>query len=128
MELIELYQQASDITKPLCLKGEGCKELADKPYHCCHKKYCDMAAKFALDGYGIVLQPTGHEIPFMSSIGCIVPSHLRPVCTLHVCSISWAGKSNIQNDTEKTRAFLELRENILRLEAKEGREVYSNGN
>ena len=118
-----LYQQVADITKPLCLAGTDCGPLADKPYHCCEKRYCDMAAKFALDGYGIVLEPTEHEIPFMSSEGCIVPLHLRPVCTLHVCSISWAGTSTIENNPIKTEEFLALRQRILQIEQAAGRKV-----
>lgn len=118
-----LYQQVSDITNPLCMSGDGCGPLAEKPYHCCEKQYCDMAARYAKKYYDINLQPTGHEITFMGEQGCTVPLHLRPVCTLHVCSITWAGTSTIQNDSEKTRKFLELRKEIFRLESKAGRDI-----
>lgn len=112
-----LYQQISDITKPLCLSGTACKELAHKPFHCCEKKYCDLAAKFALEGYGIILQSTGHEIPFMGVEGCTIPLHLRPICTIHCCKFSWADK--VENNVE----YFTLRHRILTIENKAGRLV-----
>jgi len=116
-ELQILYQQIADITKPLCMSGSGCGVLAQKPYHCCEKKYCDMAAKFALDGYGIVLQPTGHEIPFMGPTGCTIPLHLRPICTIHCCAITWA-----QHSAENPEYF-ELRQKIFDSERIAGRKI-----
>lgn len=112
-----MYEEIAAITKPLCLAGTGCGERANKPYRCCEKQYCDRAAKFALEGYGIKLQPTGHEIPFMGPDGCTVPLHLRPICTIHACAIHWAPKVK-QDDP----AML-LTQKILRAEHAAGRRV-----
>jgi hypothetical protein len=41
---------------------------------------------------GVTLEPTGHPtLKFMGPSGCIVEPHLRPLCTLHVCSVNSVG-------------------------------------
>jgi len=117
-----MYEEIAAITQPLCLAGTGCGDLANRPYHCCEKQYCDKAAKFARDGYGIELQPTGHEIPFMGLAGCTVPLHLRPICTIHACSITWAAKSMIGGDAG-TNHYFALRQRILDAERLAGRRI-----
>jgi len=118
MELLAMYEEIAAITRPLCLAGTGCGDRASRPYRCCEKQYCDRAAKFARDGYGIELQPTGHpEIPFMGPSGCTIPLHLRPICTIHACAISWAPTINPDDP-----AML-LTQRILRAEHAAGRQV-----
>ena len=117
--LTQLYAEAEAITKPLCLGGVGCGALADQPYHCCEKQHCDRAARFARASYGIELQPTGHDIPFMGPGGCTVPIHLRPICTLHACVFSYAQASN------PTEPYWQLRQQILEAEAAAGRRIES---
>lgn len=118
--LTQLYAEAEAITKPLCLGGVGCGALADRPYHCCERQYCEMAQRFARDEYGLELEPTNHPtIPFMGPEGCIVPSHLRPICTLHACAFSYAPVSN------PTEPYWQLRQQILEAEAAAGRRIES---
>src|SRR6478609_9439102 len=115
MSLREMYQQIDDITKPLCLSGQGCGERAEKPYHCCERNHCDAAARFAREGYGIELKTTGHEIPFMGPEGCTVPLHLRPACTIHACVFSWTPVSAVDPHYEQ------LRQRIIKAESAAGR-------
>ncbi len=87
-----LYEEMSEHTKGECAK---CRI----PHSCCSPEYCEIAARWAKEEYGIELTPTGHpKLPFMGfakgrNTGCIVPPHLRPLCTLHVCSINSIGSS-----------------------------------
>src|SRR5437762_72690 len=94
-----LYQQMANMTTLLCQSGSlECADFCDRQYRCCDKQYCGVAAAFAKEKYGIELQPAGNpDLPFMGEEGCAIPPYLRPLCTLHVCSISWAAKSTIMN-------------------------------
>jgi hypothetical protein len=103
--LESLYQEMYELTRDRC----GCE---DQPNHCCSKEYCIAAAGFSLLFYGVRLAPTEHpSIPFMSPLGCIVPPHLRPVCTLHVCNISWKS-GEFPDDPERTKRYHGLRARI----------------
>lgn len=77
-----LYKELADITRKKCA---GC----NVPFGCCDSFYCEMAEKYAKNQYGVDLTPTGFAnkkgLKFMSENGCIVPPHLRPVCTIHIC-------------------------------------------
>lgn len=118
MTLFDMYEEISAITKPLCLSGEGCGTRARFTYHCCERKYCDIAARFALEGHGIELHPTGHsEIPFMGLNGCTIPLHLRPTCTIHACAYNYASVANL-NDP-----YWQLRQRILDAESAAGRKI-----
>lgn len=86
----------------------GCE---DKEFRCCSKEYCIAAAGFALLYHNIRLTSTKHPIPFMGTKGCIVSPHLRPICTLHVCNISWKS-GEFPSDPERTRRYRELRGEI----------------
>ncbi len=118
-----LYQQMAEMTAPLCGSGSlECAQFCQKKYRCCEKQYCEATAKFAREKYGVELQPTGNpDLPFMGEHGCTVAPHLRPICTLHVCSISWAAKSSIENDEQKTKAYFDLRDRILAEARREGK-------
>jgi len=62
---------------------------------------------------GVELTPTGHsKLLFMSGTGCVVPPHLRPLCTLHTCDInSWGFKPN-DTDGEWTKKYFDIRNKI----------------
>src|SRR5258708_2687239 len=119
-----LYQRMANITAPLCGSGScECGQFADRQYRCCEKQYCEGTARFAWEKYGIDLQTTGHpELPFMGEHGCTVAPHLRPICTLHMCWISWAAQSSIEGNEQKTKAYFDLREDILTEARKQGKE------
>lgn len=108
--LVKTYQQMAEHTEPEC--ASNCK----LPRTCCDAFYCEMAAQWAKQEYGIVLKPTGHPtLPFMGPNGCTVEPHLRPVCTVHVCSINTLGFK--PGDEAWTEKYFELRERIDELEA-----------
>ena len=110
--LVELYAEMSAITSPVCAKQ--CTQDRDKPTRCCERKYCELARQFAKERYGLELEETGHpELPFMGSSGCTIAPHLRPICTLHACPISYAPVSNIDNDSKRTQEYFNLRHKIL---------------
>jgi hypothetical protein len=111
MSLENLYQEMADMTSPVC--ENECTIYRDKKYRCCELKYCKLAAKFAKEKYNIELQPTGNpDLLFMSENGCTVPPHLRPICTLHVCPISYAGVSCIGSSKLRTDEYFALRKKI----------------
>ena len=83
--LVILYQKAAEVTRKLC--DQHCQNRG--PNHCCQAKYCEDTREFARKHYGVELQDTGHEIPFMGPAGCTVAPHLRPACSLHICPIQW---------------------------------------
>ncbi|HEX9232462.1 MAG TPA: hypothetical protein VF849_00145 [Blattabacteriaceae bacterium] len=111
IKLIELYQKMADLT---LLKCKQCRV----PLSCCSIEYCEIASNYAKEIYNINLQPTENKkLPFMSSHGCIVEPYLRPMCTLHVCSINSIG-CDIK-DPKWTKIYFELREQIDILEYEE---------
>jgi hypothetical protein len=59
----------------------------------------------------------------MGENGCTVAPHLRPVCTLHLCSISYAAKSEIPGDEDKTKEYFQLRNEILEEAKNQGKEL-----
>jgi hypothetical protein len=48
----------------------------------------------------------------MGENGCTVPPHLRPICAMHVCTVSWAPKSHVENDPAKLAEYFGLRKQI----------------
>lgn len=107
--LEELYQEMYELTHEHC----GCDKSI--PTRCCDPKYCEIARAFALKNYAIALEDTGHpSIPFMGSSGCVVDPHLRPICTLHACCISYQIQSSFINDPERTQRYYVLRDLILK--------------
>ena len=107
------WEKMAALTSRICERGEDeCSKFKDRPFRCCDRKYCEMAQEFA-KAKGIDLQATGNpELPYMSDSGCIVPPHLRPICTIHVCTVSWAAKSHIEHSEEKTREYFRLRNEL----------------
>lgn len=123
--LVVLYEKIEKITNPSCISGKDeCSVFSGKKYKCCSNEYCNKAKQFAKDGYGIELEPTGNkDVMFMGDNGCIVAPHLRPICTVHVCSITWAAKSMVSGD-EVTREYFSLREKIFEAERVAGHKIY----
>lgn len=111
-ELVRAYQAMADLTRPRC-GVELCKTR--NPNRCCDAFYCEMAARWAREEWGVELQPTGHPaIPFMGPQGCTVAPHLRPICTVHECTINSVGCD--VRDEKFTERYFEIRAEIDRLE------------
>lgn len=108
--IIELYAEMAKLTEPHCA-GLSCKVK----HSCCSAEYCEMSRQYALEKYDTILIDKNHPtLPFMTDKGCIVPPHMRPWCTLHVCSIN--GLGIIPKFMEDTNKYFELREQIEALE------------
>lgn len=113
-ELVQLYKEMYDMTSGICSAREDeCQKYKDNPYRCCETRYCEQARQLAR-AEGIVLLDTGvvPGLPFMGKSGCIVPPHLRPICTLHVCTISFAERSHVGDAPDGLRKYQELRRRI----------------
>jgi hypothetical protein len=105
--LIVLYQEMADLTLPKC---KECRV----PLSCCDSMYCDMAFAYA-KAEGVNLERTNHPtLPLMGEKGCTAPPYLRPLCTLHVCSINSLGFD--AKDLKWTNKYFALRERIDELE------------
>lgn len=103
-DLIKLYQQMADLTLPKC---KQCRI----PLSCCSPEYCSMAIDYAQERYGVTLISTGHKtLPLMGVNGCTVAPHLRPMCTMHVCSINSMGCDT--KDLKWTEEYFALRDQI----------------
>ena len=121
--LTALYKEMSEFTGPVCASGQlECQQFAGRPHRCCEARYCEQTATFAREKYGVDLPRTDHPIPFMGPNGCTVPPHLRPLCTLHLCSISWADRSTVLNDAVKTAEYFRLRAKIIEEARTQGKE------
>lgn len=78
-----------------------------------------MARGYAEKEWGVRLTPTDHPtIPFLGPGGCVVPPHLRPLCTLHTCEISSIGVK--RGDPVWTEKYFDLRNEINDLEFPNG--------
>lgn len=115
-----LYQRIAGMTAFSCRGGGAeCAKFAGSKYRCCERQYCEMARKFAKEKYGIDLQDTGNpDLPFMGEAGCAVAPHLRPVCSLHVCTWSYAAVSTAPE------GYGGLRAEILAEAAKQSKEPF----
>ena len=82
---IELYRRMAALTAPKC--ASSCR----LPHSCCSPEYCEMAIEEARSE-GVELPRTEHpRLPLMGPKGCTADPHHRPLCTLHLCSISGIG-------------------------------------
>lgn len=103
---VELFRQMADHTSPRC-GGPTCGRVG--PDRCCSPIYCEEADRTAREK-GIQLPRQDHpRLPFMGVAGCIVPPHLRPLCTLHDCVINGVGEDA---DVEWTERYFDLRDAI----------------
>lgn len=100
----KLWQEMADLTM------ERCRKKCHKLGLCCEKSYCDLAKSFAGE-HGVKLKATGNAVPFLDKDGkCIVPPHLRPLCTLHQCDINGLGLA--RDDKEWTERYFALRDRL----------------
>lgn len=70
--------------------------------------------------------PTGHPtLTYMGENGCVVAPHLRPLCTVHVCSMNAMGILYTKTgegmfdrvvDAKATKKYFELRKDIEHME------------
>jgi len=95
----QLWQEMADHTYKKC--KEKCHNLGS----CCSGEYCDLAAEF-VKLKGINPPP----MPFIQNGKCIIPPHLRPLCTVHQCEISGLGGD--PKDPEWTNKYFELRDKL----------------
>ena len=101
---IKLWKDMYDLTY------NKCKETCNNLGSCCSEEYCLMAEKFAEEN-GIILEHIkGGKLPFLGPNGCIVPPHLRQLCTLHQCKIQSLGF--YPNDQKWTTKCFNLREKL----------------
>jgi hypothetical protein len=69
----------------------------------------------AKEEWGTELTPTGHpRLPFMGETGCVVPPHMRPMCTMHTCAVNSLGFK--MGDMAWTEKYFALRDKIETLE------------
>lgn len=113
-ELKQLYQEVYLLTEPLC---KACRV----PQSCCSREYCELALEMSEDNADKQEQATmiglfdkEKPLPYMRESGCIVPPHLRPLCTLHHCAINGVGF--FPKKPRETGTYFHLREEIERLE------------
>lgn len=72
--------------------------------------YCEIAEQYSnQQAYDLPKKEAG-KLPWMSATGCKLAPHMRPLCTLHVCSINSLGFD--PKDPEFTEKYFKLREQI----------------
>jgi hypothetical protein len=116
--VIHLYQQMAEHTQPKC--AQGCRSGPPLAFSCCDPMYCDMAIKYAKQCWDTTLEVTGHHrLPLMGPNGCTAAPHLRPLCTVHNCSINALACD--PDDPEWTDEYFKLRDSIEEAEYKRGK-------
>ena len=108
-KLIDLYARMAEHTRPEC--GAACS----RPFGCCNEGQCEVTIAHAKEEWGVTLAPTGHAtLPLMGKDGCAAAPHLRPLCTIHTCAISFMDLK--PGDPEWTATYHQLRDQISDLE------------
>lgn len=101
--LEQLFQEMAELTLPKC-------KACPVPMSCCDPMYCEIAEQYSnQQGYELPEKEAG-KLPWMSATGCKLAPHMRPLCTLHVCSINSLGFD--PKDPEFTEKYFKLREQI----------------
>jgi hypothetical protein len=110
-EEINLWKEMADMTLAKC--EQHCHQLGS----CCSPEYCAEAKGYALE-HGVTLpEPGSAATPFLGHDGvCVVPPHLRPMCSLHQCKINSLGAD--LEDMKWTKEYFALRRKLERLMAK----------
>lgn len=94
----ELWKEMAEMTL------EKCRRICHNLGSCCEAAYCEIAEEQA-KVVGVVLQRTGNKVPFLDAEGkCVVPPHLRQLCSLHQCKINGLGF-----DPKWTKRYFKLR-------------------
>lgn len=97
LALVELYAQMAALTEPHCAQGaHECRPFhLFWKYRCCDRRFCELARERAA-AWGVTISETGNpDLPFMSPGGCVMPPHLRSMCTVHLCHVSHAARSHV---------------------------------
>lgn len=116
--LMKLYEEMSQHTKHRC--GSKAKCRVSTQNRCCDEFYCRVAKEWAKEKWNVDLEPTGHpELPFMGKDGCVVPPHMRPICTVHDCQINSYGFDPQQPNW--TKIYFRIRGEIEHLELRKER-------
>lgn len=102
MSIEQLYQEMYEHTRDEC---KGCRV----PHACCSLEMCEFSDAFAQE-QGIKIEKVEGPLPFMGVNGCVVPPHLRPLCTVHTCDIMAFGYK--PGDQEWTDEYFRLRDLI----------------
>jgi hypothetical protein len=107
-QLIDLYAQVAAHTLPEC-------RACFRPHSCCDKLYCDIAVVVAKKHWDIDLPQTTHPtLPLMGPTGCTAAPHLRPMCSLHTCTMNSIGSK--PGDPAWTQEYYRLHQAIQLLE------------
>lgn len=69
-------------TKKVC--GSGACRFGQ--WGCCDSAFCDAVDRSLVRRNIVISQPGLHGLPFMGPEGCVVPAHLRPLCSLYSCN------------------------------------------
>lgn len=109
MDLVEAYKQMAEHTKEEC---NHCKSLS--PTRCCSIEYCNIArADHNLAGKKPPEPLNLHGVLYLDeNFNCVIPPHMRPMCTLHHCDIASLGFLKRAGGEEWTKKYFELREQI----------------
>jgi hypothetical protein len=78
-------ERMAELTRQKC---EECPSIygAMKPARCCDKFFCELTTETIRELGGEPIPHGTHpELPYMGENGCVVPPHLRPVCSGFVC-------------------------------------------
>ena len=98
--LRDIFQELAAHTAPACA---GCRV----PPLCCSPDQCRITQSMAQDEFHVDLTPLivpDSPLPFLGPQGCVVPPHLRPTCSVHVCG------QHLSKDSDWTRRYWALRE------------------
>lgn len=84
-KLVNLFAEMAAHTAPEC--ANTCRA----PHSCCDELYCSMATDEAnRQGYALPAPYLG-KLAWMGPSGCVLPPHVRPLCTLHTCAVNGMG-------------------------------------
>jgi hypothetical protein len=105
VKLVRLYKDMYELTK------NECAHTCRAPHSCCDSMYCEMTSEWTKEKTGAEWPKTNHPaLPYMGPTGCVVPPHLRPICTVHTCEINGVGVK--KGDPKWTEAYFKLRGEI----------------
>lgn len=83
--LVISYHKLYEITNRVC-------GSCSPPYNCCTDFSCHLADRWSSRRWNIKIEPTEEfkrgetHVPFLGRCGCIVPPHMRPICTTYFCN------------------------------------------
>jgi len=78
---VEAGEVCAGMTRPICASGACWLGR----HGCCSQVYCDAVDETLIARDIRIERPWLHGLPFMGHGGCVVPPHLRPICSLYAC-------------------------------------------